>query len=453
MANWLYLASDTYAAANATYELATNGFVWRTYYADRQPPQAIPHVADLAIGDTLYLGYRQPGQIHLLGRFRIGRPDIPLQQSPVFCTAPAALLNQLGLNNYGPDPILGQFVGIFVQEAEPINVTIPALSTNPLSIVPLAADPLGDPVSGPSEFPSIKAPTINLAVLTDLDHTYAGIDIGARLDKGYDLCFLGFVKGVLTSVTFEPCPYPRALPSTSQMRGIVAAGDFRHLACLTYNAAVEIAAELSRKLATRSPRGVFIDSPSGFSRNQRGHGRATEKVRYRNVRFQCTPSTAAKREHRGDWSWLVYGMVAYMAFLHRGQEFSKDAWSLALRNGLYCPTRKLHDRYLRECFPTATISVLREDQARCERVQRLLHPHQDIPEIAVVLAYLNRGVSAVKQRSPLYDRADALVAGLSSLPYALPQICQEVERLPRTGIRWLGNPGDDLLEGRIVVVE
>jgi hypothetical protein len=76
-----------------------------------------------------------------------------------------------------------------------------------------------------------------------------------------------------------------------------------------------------------------------------------------------------------------------------------------------------------------------------------------IPEVAAVQAYLQQGVFAVKQQRPLYDRADALVAGLSSLPYALPQIYQEVERLPRTAIRWLGNPGDDILEGRIAVVE
>jgi hypothetical protein len=146
-------------------------------------------------------------------------------------------------------------------------------------------------------------------------------------------------------------------------------------------------------------------------------------------------------------------MVAYMAFLHSGEKFSEDEWTRALQNGLYSPSRQLQTQNVRECFPTATVAVLREDQARYGRVQRLLLAHQHLPEVAAVQAYLQQGVFAVKQQRPLYDRADALVAGLSSLPYALPQIYQEVERLPRTAIRWLGNPGDDILEGRIAVVE
>ena len=86
-------------------------------------------------------------------------------------------------------------------------------------------------------------------------------------------------------------------------------------------------------------------------------------------------------------------------------------------------------------------------------MQRLLLPFQHLPEVEAVQAYLQQGVFAVKRKHPLYDRADAIVAGLSSLPYVLPQIYQEVERLPRTAVRWLGNPGDDILEGRIAVIE
>lgn len=453
MANWLYLAADEYATADATYDLARNGFIWRSYYADRQPPQAIPHVARLAVGDTVYLGYRQPGQIQLLGRFRIGRPDNPLQQSPVFCTAPASLISQLQQHGYGSDPILGQTVGIFVQEVEPVTGTMAAISNNRLSIVPITADPTDEPVATPPAFAPIEAPRITAASGTESEQVYVGIDVGGRIEKGFDLCFLAFTQGKRASIEFEPCPYPHALPPTAQMREPVAAGDFGQLAQLTYAAAIEIAAELWRRIAKRSPRGAFIDSPSGFSRNQRGHGRATEKVVYRGVWFQCTPSVAVNREHRGDWSWLVYGMVAYMAFLHSGEEFCEDEWMRALQNGLYSPTRQLQARYVRECFPTATVAVLREDQARCERVQQLLLAHQHLPEVTAVRSYLQQGVFAVKQQHPLYDRADALVAGLSSLPYALPQMYQEVERLPRTAIRWLGNPGDDILEGRIAVVE
>ena len=108
---------------------------------------------------------------------------------------------------------------------------------------------------------------------------------------------------------------------------------------------------------------------------------------------------------------------------------------------------------MRECFPTATVAVLREDPARCGRVQQLLAGHQHLQEVTAVQAYLQRGVAAVKQQRPLYDRADALVAGLSSLPFAVPEVYREVERTPHGQVRWLGNAGDDMLEGRISVIE
>ena len=292
-----------------------------------------------------------------------------------------------------------------------------------------------------------------LIAVTEAEQVYVGIDVGGRIDKGFDLCFLTFVKGGIRGIVFESCPYPYPLPKTAQLRAPVASADFAQLARLTHRAAVDIAAVLWARVGHRSPRGAFIDSPSGFSRNQRGHGRATEKVAYRGVWFQCTPSVAVNRQHGGDWNWLVYGMVAYMAFTHSGNQFSEAEWRHALEHGLYSPTRHLPARYVRECFPTATVAVLREDAARCGRVQQLLAGHQHLPEVMAVQAYLQQGVFGVKRQHRLYDRADALVAGLSSLPFALPQVYREVERTPQGQIRWLGNAGDDMLEGRIAVVE
>ena len=69
MALWLYAASSNFASASATYDLTyRHGIVWRSYYAARIPPQAIPNVSAMAPGDTLYLGYRDKGQIVLIGR-------------------------------------------------------------------------------------------------------------------------------------------------------------------------------------------------------------------------------------------------------------------------------------------------------------------------------------------------------------------------------------------------
>ena len=453
MSSWLYLASNQYASAQATYNLAQSGFIWRSYYADRQPAQAIPHVGSLAVGDTLYLGYRQAGQIQLLGRFRIGHPDNPLTQSAVFCCAPPELTNQLQQHGYSPDPILGQHVGIFVQEIEPVDETIPPIPNNRLAIVPLTDDSVARPVASESVFQPSRAPIETPPAVSESEEVHVGIDVGGRIDKGFDLCFLTFSKGCLQGIAFEPCPYPCALPATAELRTTVAAGDFATLARLTYPAARGIAAELWARVRKWSPRGAFIDSPSGFSRNQHGHGRATEKVAYRGVWFQCTPSVAINRQHRGDWNWLVYGMVAYMAFIHSGDQFEETDWRHSLENGLYSQARGLQGRHLRECFPTATVAVLREDPARCDRVQQLLEPHQHLQEVVAVQGYLQHGVFAVKQQHPLYDRADALVAGLSSLPVALPRVFREVERTPRGQVRWRGNDGDDMLEGRIAVVE
>jgi hypothetical protein len=218
MASWLYLASNEYASAQATYDLAQSGFIWRSYFADRQPARAIPHVGSLAIDDTLYLGYRQPGQIQLLGRFRIGRPDNPLQQSAVFCCAPPALMGQLQQHGYRPDPVLGQTVGIFVQEVEPVTGTIPAIPKNRLAIVPLTEDPVAEPVATAPAFGSSQVPIATPPTGAESEGVYAGIDVGGRVDKGFDLCFLEFSKGCLQRIEFEPCPYPCALPATAQLR-------------------------------------------------------------------------------------------------------------------------------------------------------------------------------------------------------------------------------------------
>jgi hypothetical protein len=469
METWLYAASDSYAGAEATLELARSGIIWRSYYADRQPRQSIPHVADLQVGDTIYLGYRQKGNVRLLGRMHIGQPDVPLNISPVFCEIPAPLVPEFQKHGYAADALLGRLVGIWVQDVELLDATIPSQHSR-LAIVRLKADPLGDPdteatasatLAEPSIPGSCPAPTGGLSPIAepvgtdscvDQGGVYVGIDVGGRTDKGFDLCFLSFGSTGIREPEFESCPYPVALPPTDQLRQPTADGDLGKLADLTYPAAARIAATLWDRLCTRQVQGVYIDSPSGFSRNQTGHGRLTEKCRYRGVCFQCTPSIATNRVHRGDWNWLVYGMVGFAACLYRGRGFSSDEWEAVLQGGLYRSTRDLRRVTVRECFPTATVSVIRERQ-RAGRVHQLLAAHANLPEVEAVIRYLQYGVAAVKRRRPLYDRADALVAALSSLARAFPQEFCEAERLPRHSVRWRGASGEDAREGRIAVVE
>src|SRR5438445_537100 len=117
MGAWLYAASANFASASTTYDLAyQHGIVWRSFYANRTPPQAIPNVDAMAPGDTLYLGYRDGGHIALLGRMRLGRPDEPESFSAVFASVPAVLLSDFTTHGYSSDPILNRMVGLFVEE-------------------------------------------------------------------------------------------------------------------------------------------------------------------------------------------------------------------------------------------------------------------------------------------------------------------------------------------------
>ena len=58
MALWLYAASSTFASASTTYELAyRHGIVWRSYYANRTPAQAIPNVGAMLVAALSSLPY------------------------------------------------------------------------------------------------------------------------------------------------------------------------------------------------------------------------------------------------------------------------------------------------------------------------------------------------------------------------------------------------------------
>jgi hypothetical protein len=469
VALWLYAASANFAEANTTYDLAyRHGIVWRSYYANRTPPQAIPNVGAMAPGDTLYLGYRAKGRIALIGRMRLGRPDPPDGISPVFTAVPAVLVSDFAKHGYSNDPVMGRMMGLFAEEVEPVAGTIP--SQGRLTITELSRDPLeGDaPLvtlgglrselspSVEAHRTSLASPSTNseklVAVLKEV--SFIGVDVAGRSSKGYDLCNLVWSKSAPVRADFKRLPHSTPLPPTSSLRLSVAAGDFQQLAALTHAAAASTGEELWKALvqiAGSTPSGVFIDSPSAFSRNAAGHGRLTEKQSISGVCFQSTPSISCGREHGADWGWLLYGMVAFAACLHQGR-FTLEQWAEALSKGLFAPTQ--NRRFVvREVFPTATVSHLRS-RRRGHQVQSLIRDLRGADaERQVVEAYLESGVQAVKQPGQsLFDRADALVAALSSLPHARQDFDESLGWPQAESVRWRSEAADaHLVEGAIAL--
>jgi hypothetical protein len=174
--------------------------------------------------------------------------------------------------------------------------------------------------------------------------------------------------------------------------------------------------------------------------------------------YQPTPSASVGAEHNGDWNWIVYGMIAFMTARYRGRAFDRDDWEQCLSDGLYCVTHDSTDLVIRECFPTATVNVLKAEGVSHE-VSSLLESaeHEDVdgPGIQVAADYLSRGIRGVKRRGPKYDYADSLVAALSSLPYGLAGRFKEQETDPRkyrSNLNWQGGEGDEMREGWIALV-
>lgn len=470
MATWLYLASNSRASAENTYRYAEKGFVWRPYYSRSENLRANNKVANLKYGDTLYIGYRENGNVRLLGRCIIEHPDTCVGPSQVFCAAPQEIEEDMRSDGYTDDPVLSKLVGICVSAIEPLEGCIEVPNggernsivelefriqqeiANPTAMAASPLDsgfavPAGDVVPQGSSRDDEPNSTL-----------YVGVDVAGRPSKGFTLCFLEFTAETLKDISFGGIPYDSIsqMPPTTALRDTVRRGDLEQLARMTWNAAESLSATFDEMVVSRRPQGVFIDSPTAFSRNTLGHGRATEKVSYRGVSFQCTPSTACNRTHGGDWNWLVYGMVAYASL--RGTQLTEDVWRHALVNGMYADFVSFAtDIHVRECFPTATVSVLRTQDGAAPLVSSILAPFTDNArcgsEVRAVHGYLERGVSAVKTRAALYDRADALVAGLLALPQVMPKTFRETEREPLPGRKWRGADVDLEREGRIAVVE
>jgi hypothetical protein len=142
-------------------------------------------------------------------------------------------------------------------------------------------------------------------------------------------------------------------------------------------------------------------------------------------------------------------MIAFAACLHRGHVTGAD-WSVALQRGTFarCDSAGI---VLRECFPTATISVLRA-QKRETDVEHTLTLHAALPEVQAILTYLKYGVKGVKRAGDaLYDRTDALVAALGALPHVTADFRERLNWGPQ-GSRWSGWPGHEHIEGSFTCV-
>ncbi len=143
-------------------------------------------------------------------------------------------------------------------------------------------------------------------------------------------------------------------------------------------------------------------------------------------------------------------MIAFSACLHRGQLTSAD-WMADLQSGTFASSGS-SGVVLRECFPTATVSVLRAQKRETE-VERSLCRQVTLPEVQAILRYLKHGVKGVKRPGDaLYDRADALVAALGALPH-IKQGFRELPNWAAHSSRWSAAPGDEQVEGSFMCVE
>jgi hypothetical protein len=466
MTTWLYAASKARASEHETLSLAyDSGFIWRSFYKRSGIPIAC--VKDIQPGDDLILGYRHGGAVRLLARFRVGRPDQPIVASHSFGKIPAVWVDRFREQGYADDPRLGALVGIFVEEGEPLSgelsyenqnalsrlssdalalVRLPGVNPFPKAATASALRPQ-TPHNDQAAFPAQRRATASAT----RDGVHVGIDVGGRWEKGFDLCVTQWVGGLLTAVWWKHLPHATPLPPTSSLRALVRGGDLAALAAMTQASASTTAAALWRELEPLSAAGIHVDSPSAFSRNRFGHGRLCEKRSLTGVSFQSTPSIACGSDHGGEWGWLVYGMVAFAACLHRGQ-LTDAAWNVALESGTFARSDS-SGIALRECFPTATISVLRARKRETD-VARSLDPQVELPEVQAVLQYLKHGVKEVKRpRDPLFDRADALVAALGALPHVTEGFREAPYWSAEHGRRWNGPPGAEQVEGAFVCVE
>jgi len=264
-----------------------------------------------------------------------------------------------------------------------------------------------------------------------------GIDIAGAPGKSFDLAIVrwGATPNTKSSVSWGTLPLGRpnaGYPIFHFVRIARACrrGNIPQIARLSYPIALFVSRALGVQLAsmgvdTSSRIIVAIDSPSGFSRNVHGHGRATEKVgRHFGLGgahqpyFQMSPSIACSRIRGNQWAWMLFGIATFFAFSCRFSP-SLQTWGDFLRDGFASVPGGLGGNLL-EVFPRATIQYARSSagtgRGTIGNLQQIIGGLQNAaPEINLILQSLQTGQKTGS------DRADALLAALTTLGKIYPR--------------------------------
>lgn len=250
-----------------------------------------------------------------------------------------------------------------------------------------------------------------------------GIDIAGAPGRQFDLALINWEN---SEVFWERMPLGtrgKDYPSYdfNQIRTATADGDLEQIAEYSYNIVAHVGERLCNSfnnlnIMLKDIDVIAIDSPSGFSRNTMGHGRATEKVwryflptdkrRDFSVNFQMSPSISCGREHGNNWFWIIFGMGAFH-ILDNNFRFDKKTWLNFIQNGI-----KNKEKII-EIFPRVTIQSIRI---------------QGNDAIAILIKILNKLKNTQIEnefiKNALYngqrtgnDRADSLIAALTTLPF------------------------------------
>ncbi len=258
-----------------------------------------------------------------------------------------------------------------------------------------------------------------------------GIDIAGAANRHFDLALVEWGESFNSNsnVFWHRMPlgvknvdYPSY--DKEAIREATASGNLEEISHLSFTIIDHLSERLSKSLHKLNIKCnnidiIAIDSPSGFSRNYIGHGRATEKVWGRfvinmdynkfGVNFQMSPSIKCGRERGNDWFWIIFGMAAFH-LLDNNFTSNIDLWFNFLRDGIIN-----RDRII-EIFPRVSIQYLRiQHNITIEAIQKVVNNIQNTNNESILIKRaLNDG-----QRTG-NDRADALIAALTTLPFVFP---------------------------------
>jgi hypothetical protein len=258
-----------------------------------------------------------------------------------------------------------------------------------------------------------------------------GIDIAGAPNKHFDLALVewGNKFGDKSNVFWTRLPlgsrkddYPNY--NTEGIRRATKQGDLENIAKLTFDILDKISNRLNKSIrdfgiGLQDIDVIAIDSPSGFSRNLIGHGRATEKVWKRfksqnginyNVSFQMSPSISCNKYRGNSWFWMIFGMAAFH-LLDNEFRFNNGSWLSYLVNGV------INKDNVIEIFPRVTIHSLRmQKYYSIEILSKILN---NLDDSKTECQLISKALKDGKKTGS--DRADALISALTPLPFIYPE--------------------------------